>query len=504
MKSARLMCVIAIVLFAVFVVPAGLAAEDKHNDHMHHHYKLIDLGTFGGPQSYSGVLPAVNPVVNEQGVAVGYADTPAPDPFPAFCFDPDCFVAHSFQWQDGEVTDLGTLAAGWSSQPFWISGNGKIAGISQNGEIDPLLGIPEFRAVLWQNGGITDLGTLEGGYQSFASAVNNRGQVAGAALNTIPDAFCLFATGLCNTQTRAFLWRKGVMQDLGTLGGPDAEALLINQRGQIAGMSYTSSMPNPNNGPFCTPNVPTIHAVLWQSGEMIDLGSLGGACGNVSAINDRGQVAGGSSLPGDLEFHPTLWNHGTLTDLGTFGGNFGFTNWISAGGEVVGGANFPDNTTFHAALWKDGVMIDLGTVPGDACSTALVNNSRGVIIGNSGTCDGSISRAVLWDKGSIVDLNTLIPPNSDLYLNLALYVSDRGDIAGNGTLSSGDNHAFLLIPCDENHPGDEGCDYSVADTPAAVAQTSPAVRNTSRTLPQSLMRRMNPHHFPDRAFGSRN
>jgi probable HAF family extracellular repeat protein len=263
-------------------------------------------------------------------------------------------------------------------------------------------------------------------------------------------------------------------------------------------------MPNPNNGPFCTPNVPTIHSVLWQSGEMIDLGSLGGACGNVSAINDKGQVAGGSSLPGDQEFHPTLWDHGTLTDLGTFGGNFGFTNWISSGGEVVGAANFPDNTTIHAAVWKDGVMIDIGTVAGDACSSALFNNSRGEIVGNSGTCDGSISRAVLWDKGSIVDLNTLIPPHSDLYLNLALDISDRGEITGDGTLSSGDNHAFLLIPCDENHPRVEGCDYSLADTPAAVAQTSPAVRNTSRTPPQSLMRRMNPRRFPGRAFDPRN
>src|SRR5260370_7131455 len=120
MKSAKLVCITAIVLFAAFVVPTGLAAQDKHNDHMHHHYKLIDLGTFGGPQSYSGVLPAVNPVVNEQGVAIAYADTPTPDPFPAFCFDPDCFVPHAFQWQNANLTDLAPLAAPWRRHPFWI------------------------------------------------------------------------------------------------------------------------------------------------------------------------------------------------------------------------------------------------------------------------------------------------------------------------------------------------------------------------------------------------
>jgi hypothetical protein len=42
-------------LFAALALPLRLAAQDKqdHNN-MHHHYKLIDMGTFGGPASFVG------------------------------------------------------------------------------------------------------------------------------------------------------------------------------------------------------------------------------------------------------------------------------------------------------------------------------------------------------------------------------------------------------------------------------------------------------------------
>ena len=95
----------------------------------------------------------------------------------------------------------------------------------------------------------------------------------------------------------------------------------------------------------------------------------------------------------------------------------------------------------------------------------------------------------------MVDLNTLIPPGPSLYS--AMQINDRGEINANGALPNGDGRAFLLIPCDENHPGVEGCDYSMVEASAAVPQTSPAVRNTSsRILPPSLVRRKNRYRFP--------
>lgn len=52
---------------------------------------------------------------------------------------------------------------------------------------------------------MTDLGVL-GGNNSFAQAINDRGQVVGFS-----DAADFY--------THAFVWESGVMNDLGTLGG---------------------------------------------------------------------------------------------------------------------------------------------------------------------------------------------------------------------------------------------------------------------------------------------
>jgi hypothetical protein len=40
-------------LFAALASPERLAAQDKQDhNRRHHHYKLIDMGTFGGPMSF--------------------------------------------------------------------------------------------------------------------------------------------------------------------------------------------------------------------------------------------------------------------------------------------------------------------------------------------------------------------------------------------------------------------------------------------------------------------
>jgi probable HAF family extracellular repeat protein len=244
-------------------------------------------------------------------------------------------------------------------------------------------------AFLWKNGVMTDLGTL-GGQNSATEnrGLNNRGQVAGAAETATVDPTS--ATG--SLEFHAFLWRQGKMIDLGTLGGaPDSFAYAINDHGQVVGENITNVQTFMSNEAG--------QGFIWQDGKMRLLGTLGGTTSSPHAINNRGQVAGGSSLPGDV--------------------------------------------TQHAFLLQDGHMADLGTLPGDVFSEATAITEQGQVLGLS--CSSKGCRATLWDKSTVIDLNTLISPASGWQLTDAEAENSRGQIVGGG-LHNGLFRAFLLTP----------------------------------------------------------
>lgn len=481
---------VSLSLCGALALPLGLAAQEpKEEKKEHHHYKLIDVGTFGGPGSIFS-----NPdskVLNNRGTAAGWADTSKPDPG---CFL-DCLINHAFVWKNGVTTDLGALPGGLNSLALGLNNRGLIVGQSQNGLIDPLTGAPGVRAVLWRNGQIFDLDTL-GGNASTSMSINDRGQVLGAATNAILDPFANTPQSAClilptnnpcsgstfgfnsifsstTTETRAFVWQNGFIRDLGTLGGPDSAPQINNDRGEVTGWSYTSFVANPSSG------TPTVDPFLWspEDGKMTDLGSLGGTFGSPFWLNNRGQVVGASNLAGDQTFHPFFWDRGKLNDLGTLGGYTGVAFMLNDAGETVGYADLPPNPLgcsglaciHHASLWKDGVATDLGTLE-DPCSRALSINEDGQIVGVTSPCGGEFTRAFLWENGGpIADLNSLIINGPGLVVREGDFINDRGEIAGRAVLPNGDVHAVLLIPCDENHENVEGCDY---DTVEAVNESS--------------------------------
>jgi len=154
----------------------------------HHHYQMIDLGTFGGPNS---ILPGAIESINPSGTVTGAADTSFLDPDFAIqnSYFSDPYIERSYIWKDGHRTALPALPRGKNSGPQWINSSASIVGASENGQIDPSTGIKEIRAVLWDpDRRIHDLGTL-GGNGSVAWVINDAGQVAGDSLNDIPDDF---------------------------------------------------------------------------------------------------------------------------------------------------------------------------------------------------------------------------------------------------------------------------------------------------------------------------
>ena len=440
MKLPRFTRTLLVSIIGLFAL-ASYAPTTAHDRH-HYPYTFYDVGTLGGPQNYHN-FPG--PELNNRGMLALFSDIPALDPrhdTPSLCFNGDCYRSHAAFWQNGHLTDLGAFPGLTSSTANAISANGRyLVGVSTDGTLDPASGAPVFRAVRYAHHQVTDLGTLGGSF-SNALDVNNAGLVVGAAQNAIPDPFAGNRVGLpSTTQTRAFLWQHGVMKDLGTLGGNDAEADFINARGQIAGSSFTSTVANP------TTQQPTQHPFLWERGSMVDLGSLGGTSGYPIALNDQGQVVGSMNLAGDQAHHAFLWKQGRLIDLGTLGGNTSDALWENAVGHVVGRADLPGSAAHVAFLWRDGTMHNLGLLSGDECSTATGINDSDQVVGGSGIC-GVGGHAWLWDHGTLVNLSDLVAPVAgwSAQVHAAFYINDSGIIYGVGVLANGDEHAVMLVP----------------------------------------------------------
>jgi len=173
----------------------------------------------------------------------------------------------AYLWRPGRApVGLGTLGGG-RSQASEINRSGSVLGYSANAE-------GQSRMFLWRHGRMTDLGTL-GGDETYPSPygsvqqpdqLNDRDQVVGTSYTE---------TG----ESHAFLWTRGRMRDLGTLGGPSSEAVGVNDHGDVVGRSVNASG--------------TYSAFLWRDGTMIDLGAVADAYySEALSINDRGQVMG--------------------------------------------------------------------------------------------------------------------------------------------------------------------------------------------------------------------
>jgi probable HAF family extracellular repeat protein len=215
------------------------------------------------------------------------------------------------------------------------------------------------------------------------------------------------------------------MTDLGTLNNVvgDSEALWINDSGQIVGWS---SLPGDD------PEMQDYHAVLWENGEIHDLGTLGGSSSEAYAINEAGQIVGGSFISGDTEWHAFLWQNGVMQDLGTLGGIDSDAFSINDSGQIAGASYTSGDVEFHATLWKGLAKNDFN---GDGTSDVLVRHTN-----------GSWYIYLMNTDGVTVKQGSYMPFTSDLDWQLA----DVSDFNGDGTPdvlvrhSSGSWYIYLM------------------------------------------------------------
>jgi probable HAF family extracellular repeat protein len=99
-------------------------------------------------------------------------------------------------------------------------------------------------------------------------------------------------------------------------------------------------------------------ALLWApNGTVHDLGNLGGKYAEALAINNLGQVVGDSSLAGNSVYHAFLWTpNGGMQDLGSLGGQNSFAYAINDNTQVVGEFR---GTVAHAFLWTQAGGLEL-------------------------------------------------------------------------------------------------------------------------------------------------
>ena len=375
------------------------------------------------------------------------------------------------------VTNLGTLG-GTLSSAFGINNLGWVTGAAN------LQGDQTEHPVLWRNRTIVDLGTLGGGNGSAGFPLkNNLGLVPAFAQTSETDPLgenwnfsCSPGGNLCQATDlveHGFLWFGGSTFSMPTLGGNNSAAWGANDWGTVVGLAETATV----DSNCVAPQVLDYEAVLWTplNNHMNALPPYpGDTVGAAVGINDYGQIVGatGSCAPVSpaIGAHAVLWESGKVKDLGSLGGALSNVAYaINNHGQVVGISDLAGDTTAHAFLWEEGAIHDLGTLPGDFFSVAFSINNRGQVVGES--CDVNFNcRAFLWQRGQMTDLNSLVSSGSSLYLLSANDLNDRGEVVGQAfDENTGTAPAFLLVPTD-NELGAVGRSqvHREADLPESV------------------------------------
>ena len=293
-------------------------------------------------------------------------------------------------------------AGGVNSRGFGISSTNVVVGDNFFSNRGPILA--SHATIFKANEVAVDLGVLSGQVYSRANGINALGQVVGFS-----------GRERDGIESQAFMWYYQTgMINIGTLGGPYAQAYAINDAGFITGTSQTGAM------------FVQTHAFIYQAAAtsgasvaMRDLGVLGGLSSYGMAINNKNNhVVGYSTLQAnDARVHAFLHNGKSMVDLGSLGAK-GTDTDVS----IALGVNNLDQVVGYSYL--PGV----GKMPLQQVAFLWRRNSKGV--------------------GEMINLNKLlITTASNYFLIAATAINDNGQIVASAwDLHNGGLRALLLTP----------------------------------------------------------
>ena len=272
---------------------------------------ITDLGTLGGPNS-----SVTWNVKNTEGIIVGISQTATPEPLGewwssfAFYGGPNNigFINLGFVWEQGQMRGLPTFVGGNNGFATGANNLGQVVGWAENDVHDPTCVSPQvlqFRPAVWELGPpdqIHDLPLIPGDTSGAATAINDNGQIVGIS------GICDQALGR-HTARHAVLWENGGGTDIGNLGAtwwntPTA----INQQGDVVGFAGDPAFVEgdilhafiwtKDNG------IKALKPLRGRIPQHVDSEAYG--------INERRQVVGVSCDADFVDCRAVVWDHGVF------------------------------------------------------------------------------------------------------------------------------------------------------------------------------------------------
>jgi probable HAF family extracellular repeat protein len=238
---------------------------------------------------------------------------------------------------------------------------------------------------------------------------------------------------------------------VGTNSSGQAFVFSLSAGTKIIGASGTSARAINDSGQIAMQVANHAQIFTRSTGQLTDLGTLGGLSSSPRAINSSGVVVG-QSQDSTGQYFPFMFNGGPMFSLGSFGGSLPScaANGVNISNEAVGVCLTPVGYFRAFYVLKGFKDFDPSHISYSSQATAI--NDSGVAVGGSkavrcsryslNLCEGlAWHAAIFFPNGTIQVLGTLNP--SYAYADALAYgINNPGDIVGDSEAPGG-FHGFI-------------------------------------------------------------